>query len=91
MEMKLFCSQLLHGGVKNYLQYKNRTIFKNKKPQQVDLQKVEVLGGGERGTTLMQNYHTAKALFYSKSINNINILNLFHVNKFFYLVCNKLH
>lgn len=73
------------------LQYNNRTNTKNKKPQQVDLQKVEVLSGGERGTTLMQNYYTAKALFYSKSINNINTLRLFHVNKFFYLVCNKLH
>lgn len=73
------------------LQYNNRTNTKNKKPQQVDLQKVEVLSGGERGTTLMQTHLTTKALFYGKCINKINTLQYFVVNKFFYLVCNKLY
>lgn len=91
MEMKLFCSQLLHGGVKNYLQYKNRTIFKNKKPQQFDLQKVEVLSGGLDGSTTIQNTSTPQPFIFNKHINKINTLQYFVVNKFFYLVCNKLH
>lgn len=59
------------------LQYNNRTNNKNKKTQQIDLQKVEVFSGGEDGSTTIQNHPLYKVFVFGKCINKINTLRVF--------------